>query len=151
MSMDELRAYYKEYDEAYLKAVMKAPPLSGAFGIGDELKGAACHEIFYEKVENWVAEFVKTQPTADAAAEALDVILKAAADRRGKDTYWYCYAAQGHGIPLVEWLTESDAAAVLSWYEKEYPSIDRMPVQQKLCKRLQKQAKPGLNLFGRGK
>lgn len=151
MSIDELKAYYEEYDRAYLKAVMKAPPLSGAFGIGDELKSAPCHEIFYEKVENWAAEFVKTRPEPQAAAQALDVILKAAANRRGQGTYWYCYAAQGHGIGLVEWLTAEDAAAVLSWYEAEYPPIDRMPVQQKLCKELKKQAKPGFTLFGRGR
>lgn len=141
MSINDLQDIYEEYDRAYGKAVQKAPAAGGLLGMGDSPKNAPCHDDFYEKVAAWVADF--SSGDAAEAARALDVILKAAAQRRGKDTYWYCYAAQGHGEKLVGLLTPGDAAAALAWYEAEYPAIDRMPVQQRLVKRLEKQAKSG--------
>lgn len=149
MTITDLKEYYQEYDRAMQKVLEKAPVTAGLLGMGDSPKNAPCHEIFYEKVGAWAAEFAASQPTAGEAAEALSLILEAAARRRGQETYWYCYAAQGHGQPLIGLLTAQDAGDILRRYEADYPPIDRMPVQQRIVKELKKQAKPGTGLFGR--
>lgn len=151
MDISGLKEIYEEYDRACQRAVEAAPLCGGLLGMGDSPKNAPCHEIFYEKAGAWTAAFVKSQPTAREAAQALALILQAAAERRGKETYWYCYAAQGHGEALVALVTPEAAQALSGWYEAAYPAIDRMPVQKKIAKHLKKQANISGGLFGLGR
>lgn len=151
MDITQLRECYETYERDYRKALQKASPCAGLLGLGDSPKHAACHEIFYEKVGAWVAEFCASNPTAQEAAQAAELILQAAQLRRGQDTYWYCCAAQGHVLPLIELLEPETARKLQAWYQQAYPPVERMPVHKKIDKLLKKQAKTGENLPGRSR
>lgn len=151
MDIAELAEIYAEYDRAYEKAVAAAPVTGGLLGMGDSPKNAACHEIFYERAGAWAEGFAAADPSPEAAAQALELILKAADLRRGQGTYWYCYAAQGYGEALTDRVDPAAAAALLDWYEGAYPAIDRLPVQKRLVKALKARARAGARrpLLGR--
>lgn len=139
--VEQLKEIYTRYEQAYARAQADAPACGGLLGMGESPKNAACHEVFYEAVEQWAAEFAQGNPGPEAAEEAAELILTAAHRYRDTGLYWYCYAAQGHAAQLVEFLTPQAAARLQSWYDSAYPVLDRMPVQKKLYKQLKKQAK----------
>lgn len=140
-SIQQLQEIYEKYDQAFERAAAEAPIGAGLFGMSGGPKDAPCHEIFYGQVADWVAGWNAALPSPQAAEQAVRLILEAAASRRDAGTYWYCYAAQKHAEPLIALLNPASARELLARFEELYPPIDRMPVQQKLCKLLKKQGK----------
>lgn len=139
--LQALEAIYDQYETAYAKVVAEAPICAGLLGMGESPKNAACHQVFYEAVGSWVEAFAEGRPSPEDAYKAVEQILKAADRCRDTGRYWYCYAAQGHAQSLMGFLTAGDSAALKIWYDRAYPPLERMPVQQKIYRALSKQAK----------
>lgn len=140
-SLEQLKGIYLKYSEDYAKAVAKAPLCAGLLGLGESPKNAPCHEIFYESVGQWTEAFLRSDPTAEEAGEALKWILEAADRCRDSGTYPYCFAAQGHAEKLIALAPAQVSLALCQWYDRAYPPIERMPVQKKIYKLLKKHAK----------
>ena len=54
--------------------------------------------------------------------------------------YWMLIAVQGFGIDLIGYLEPADAKALAEILSAAYPRYIRLPVQEKLLKRLKQQA-----------
>ncbi len=139
-----LKNQYELYLAEALEARRKAGICDGLFGMGKDPRKDACHERFYHAIENWTAEFLNQETTAQQKAEAAAWILKAADRHRGEmDVYWYLYAAHLHAIPIIEKLETEPAKELLQWYDQAYPARERMPVQDQVYRALKKAARTG--------
>lgn len=137
----ELKEIYESYIRKVAKVMKEASPVDGLFGWGDDPKKDHCHMEFYEAVENYLQKLLQDSPSEEAVFEAADLIIRTAADHKGKATFWYMFAAHGHCKGLVPLLTPAHCAELRDFYDDHYPKIDRLPVQRDLYKLLKKRAK----------
>lgn len=137
-TMEELKRLYQAYDRKVQDVKSKTSGFAGAFNMGDDPRRHSCHEEFYEAVGAWVESFLEEDPTAQQAAEALQWLLEAAAENRGRDVYWYMYAAQSHGKGLIPLVSRETCESLMQWYDRTYPALDRLPAQQEIFKLLRK-------------
>lgn len=140
MDLQELREIYNTYADATEKVCKEAGLFAGAFGTGGDPRNDYCHVAFYEKVEKWCAEYVSSRPAPEDAVQAVRFIVEAAGLDREKPTWWFCYAAQKHVLPLIPLLRESDAAEILESFRSLYPKVDWTPVQRQLMEVLIRQS-----------
>lgn len=139
-AFEELQQIYAQYEEKLAKVISKASAFAGAFNMGDDPRKDACNEVFYEKAEEWAADFASGNPSAEDAAEAVRWILSYPAKHRQGSTYWYTYAAQKHAQALIAFLTPEDAADILASFRDSFRKEDWLPVQNDLVKALTKQS-----------
>jgi len=139
--MEKLKQRYENYVEEAIIIRKNAGPLAGIFGMGNGPQNDPKHVVFYEDVQRWVAEFLKTDPDAEASFAAARFILCASAEMGQEDSYWMMYAAQGLARELLPRLTASHCAYLLEFYDANYPKKERMPVQKEIYKMLKKGAK----------
>lgn len=138
--LEELRDLYDAYEKKAANVHKNAPRYAGIFGLGNDPRNHACHEMFYEDVGTWVQNFLKEKPSHQETAQAVRWILEAAVLCRNPDICGYFYAAQGHSVMLIPSLSQEESRELLKWYGQAYPEKDRMPVQQEIFGLLQKQA-----------
>ena len=93
--MEKLRKRYEDYVEQAIVIRKKAGPLAGIFGLSNGPQDDPAHVIFYEDVQKWVADFMKTDPDGAASFEAARFLICASAEMGQADSYWMMYAAQG--------------------------------------------------------
>lgn len=135
--MTRLMEIYDAYVKKAVQVRKKASPFAGFFGLGDDPRKHACHEMFYEAVEEWANGFDTSDP--DRTLEAVRYIFQAPeAYKDNKDVYWFMYAAHGLTQPLLPGLRPEDRAALAQWYNQTYPKRLRFPVQNQVYKCLQK-------------
>ncbi|MBO4939270.1 MAG: hypothetical protein J6C98_09805 [Oscillospiraceae bacterium] len=139
--LEQLKARYARYEQEARKAVLNAKPTDGLFGMGADPRKHPCHDQFYQDVAEWADTFEKTAPSAQAAADAVEWIIRAADSHRDEETYWYMYAAQVHARLLIPLMAPDRCASLVRWYDSAYPPIDRMPVQKELFRLLRKCSK----------
>lgn len=139
--LERLKDRYGQYEQEARQVRERARPTDGLFGMGADPRKDACHDRFYEDVGRWVGEFLAAEPGPNEAAEAAEWILRAAADHREQDTYWYMYAAQGHVKELLRRMPPERCAALAAWYDSAYPPVERMPVQKEIFKLLRRYGK----------
>lgn len=138
--IQNLKDIYQRYDEEIRAVKAKAKPTDGLFGMGDDPRNNPCHMRFYEGVEQWVQNFLKTAPNAQSALEAARVIIEAPAAHRDGPTYWFEFAAHGHCRDLIAYLDAAGCAELRAFYDENYRKRDRMPVQDQIYKLLKKGA-----------
>ena len=138
---EQLELIYSEYAERAEQAEQESGLFDGVLGMGSDPKKDPCHMAFYERLEAWVSDFRKQQPGPEEAFEAAEYILMAADSRRGQNTYWFCYAAQGLAEKLVNLLRPEQCRDLAERYEACYPRRDRMPVQKNVLRRLKKRSR----------
>lgn len=138
--IQELKDIYRRYDEEIHKVKAKAKPTDGLFGMGDDPRKDPCHMHFYEGVEQWVQDFLKTAPDAKDALEAARVIIEAPAAHRDGPTYWFEFAAHGLSVDLIACLDAAGCKELKAFYDENYLKRDRMPVQDQVYKLLKKGA-----------
>ena len=139
--LEQLKARYGRYCLEYAEVLRKKSPADGLFGFGNDPKKHPCHDSFYEDVAAWVREFAANDPTAPEAEAAVELILRAPAQHREEEVFWYMYAAQKHAAELITRMGPEACADLAVWYNEAYPKLDRMPVQKDIYKRLRKGAK----------
>lgn len=134
--MEKLKQRYENYVEEAIAIRKKAGPLAGIFGLGNSPQNDPAHVFFYEDVQKWVRDFLKTDPGASDCFEAAKFILCAPAQMGQEDSYGMMYAAQGLARDLLPGLSAQHCAWLLEFYDDHYPKKERMPVQKELYKRL---------------
>lgn len=139
-ALEELKGIYSEYEEKLAKVAEAASVFAGAFHMRDDPRNHACNELFYEKAEQWAADFSQSDASAEDAAEAVRWILNYSAQNRESRTYWYTYAAQKHAAGLIPMLRPADAGSILEAFSAQYEKKNWLPVQEELVKLLKKQA-----------
>lgn len=137
----ELREIYETYVQDVAKIMANASAFDGVWGWGDDPKKDTCHMKFYEAVEAHLHTLLQNRSSEDVLFEAVDWIIRTAADHRDTAAYWYMYAAHGLCKDLIPLLTAAHCAALRDLYDDHYPKFDRMPVQRELYKLLKKRAK----------
>ena len=137
--MTELKELYEAYFEKSAEVRRKAPPFAGFWGFGNDPAKDACHEAFYESVQEWVSNFHDANP--DHVLEVVKFIYAAPLEHRGEDVYGYLYAAHGLTMSLIPRLRPEDCAELAQWYNGKYPRHQRLPMQQQVWKALKEQGK----------
>lgn len=137
----QLQEQYRAYDEKAAQVRKEAKGFAGMWGMGDDPRRHHCHDVFYEDVGAWVAEFLNTRPNSALVVAAARWILGAAAERREEESFWYTFAAQSHVVPMIPWMRPEECKALADWYDTLYTKIERLPAQRDLYKKLRKAAK----------
>jgi len=139
--LQQLKERYRKYEEQARKAVEDAPRFAGFWGMGDDPRRHHCHDMFYEDVQQWVLDFLNTQPDGEMVLEASKFILGYADECREMDTFWYAFAAQSHVIPMFAWMNKAQCKELADWYDTKYTKLERLPAQRDMYKKLRKAAK----------
>lgn len=139
--LTSLEVIYTTYDETLTAVRKKARLFDGFLGLGKDPRKDPCHEVFYEAVGAWVAEFAATEPAqADLLAVAL-FLVEYPLQYRDKECYWFMFAAHGHLKPLIPLMSKENCKTVGDRLAECYKKPDRMPLQKELLKLLAKAAK----------
>ena len=147
--LDQLQAYYDDYEEKLRKLYDKMSPMAGVWGMGNHPKDDPCNEVFYENVESWTREFLAGSPSSQEAEDAANWILRLAYAQRNKQTFWFCSAIQIHAKGLIPLMGQGAALELQNWYDEAYPVLERLPIQREVYKALEKRSgKAGAKKFG---
>ena len=150
--MNQLQTLFQNYIDTLVQVRSKAGALSGIFGLPG-WKDHPCHEAFYQQVEQWVADFLSTDPAPADIEAAANALLRIAADHKDGDSYWYFFAIQRHALRLIPLLDESVCRQLCQQYPALYPNSRHLPlydeVYRLLCRQanLQKPARRWLDRF----
>ena len=134
--VEELTALYDTYSETLKQVRQKASPFAGFFGFGDDPRRHSCHDEFYEAVEKWTEDFIRSQPDRDQITQVVRWVLEAADRHRDEETCWFLYAIQGFMCPLIPKLPQETCEELRQWYKGTYPREKQMPVQRDIYKLL---------------
>ena len=139
--IENLKELYVNYREESIKVRKEAPRLAGLFGLGSDPRKHPCHEIFYENVGKWVAEFTESQPENAAVLEVALFILEAPGQNIDTEYYWFYYTCIGYIQKLIPFLSKADCKVLTQRFDALYRKIERMPLQQETYRMLAKAAK----------
>lgn len=139
--LNELKERYQQYAQKSLEVRKKAPVFAGWLGLGSDPRRHECHEEFLDDVIARVDAFVKSEPTAEAAAEVAMYILEEPMNHREYDAYWFMFVAVGCIRSLVPLLSKEDCKTLAQRFDELYKKRDRMPVQTDTYKMLVKASK----------
>ena len=139
--MEQLKACYEKYLEEAETVWKNRPVWDGALGLGASTKDHPCHMIFFEGVENWVADFLKNEPDRETAEAAVAYVLQTSEAHKGAFTYWTLFAAHGLVRPLVGYVSPGFAGEMRAWYDTYLRRQERLPVHKDLYKKLKKREK----------
>ena len=139
--MEQLKACYDKYIAEAAQVWKNRPVLDGVLGMRSSTKDHPCHVEFFEAVSAWVDGFVKSDPTAEQAEEAVSFVLQTSEQYKGQFTYWAMFAAHGLMRPLIPLVSPQYAARTRQWYNEHVPRADRLPVHKDLFKLLKKREK----------
>ena len=139
--LSRLEALYNDYIGTVQELERNRKPGEGLFGMRSGPKDNPCHERFSEDAEKMLRDFRDTSPTSEDSAAMLRYILTIPESWQELTcAYWMLIAVQGFGIDLIEFLNPADAKALTELYNAYYPRRIRLPVQEKLLKKLKQQA-----------
>ena len=137
--MTELKEIYQHYYEKAETVRAKASIFDGFWGFGKDPAKDACHEVFYERAQEWVEKFDDTDP--DRVLEVVKFILNAPLEQHAKGVHDYLFAAHGLILPLIPRLRSADCGELARWYDANFPKRQRLPLQQKVWKTLKDMGK----------
>ena len=139
--LSRLEALYNDYIGTVQELERNRKPGEGLFGMRSGPKDNPCHERFSEDVKKLLQNFRDTSPDSGDSAAMLRYILTIPESWQELTcAYWMLIAVQGFGIDLIEFLNPADAKTLAELYNAYYPRRIRLPVQEKLLKRLKQQA-----------
>ena len=139
--LSRLEALYNDYIGIVRELERKRKPGEGLFGMRSGPKDDPCHERFAADVKKLLEDFRNTSPgSGDCAALLRYMFTVPEAWQELMCAYWMLIAVQGFGIDLIGYLEPADAKALAEILSAAYPRYIRLPVQEKLLKRLKQQA-----------
>ena len=142
-TLEQLQELYAAYEPQAKDAKKKSSYFASVLGMANDHRNHPCHDQFYQGVSAVMQEFLTQSPSQQEAGAVLQWLLMTAADHKEQPTYWYLYAIHGFADPLIP-LAEPELCRQLhEQYNKAYPRIERMPVQNNIYKALGKRAKKG--------
>ena len=141
-TLARLRALIADYLDTVSDLEAKRKPADGLLGLKGGPADDPCHDRFAQAVEALMKESAAASPSSGEAAETLSYLFEAAAEQKdSKSAYWMLIAVQGFGLELIDRLSAADAKALRERYADLYPRWERLPVQDKLLKKLKSQSK----------
>lgn len=139
--LSRLEALYGNYIDTVQELERNLKPGEGLFGLHSSLKDSPCHERFAEDVKRLLEDFRDTSPTSEDCAALLRYVFTVPENWcELKTAYWMLIAVQNFGIDLIDCLNISDAQELAELFSAYYPRRKRMPVQNRILKRLQQRA-----------
>ncbi len=109
----------------------------GLFGLRPGPADNPCHDRFAADVKRLFEDCRDAAPDSGECAGLLRCLFTAAEPwRELRSAYWMLIAVQGCGMELIDRLSHADAAALAELYAAQYPRHERLPVQDKLLKKL---------------
>lgn len=109
----------------------------GLFGLRPGPADNPCHDRFAADVKRLFEDCRDASPDSGECAGLLRCLFTAAEPwRELRSAYWMLIAVQGCGMELIDRLSHADAAALAELYAAQYPRHERLPVQDKLLKKL---------------
>ena len=109
----------------------------GLFGLRPGPADNPCHDRFAADVKRLLEDCRDSSPNSGECAQVLRTLFTAAEPwRELRSAYWMLIAVQGFGMELIDRLDHADAAALAERYTAQYPRHERLPVQDKLLKKL---------------
>ena len=139
--LTSLEAIYTTYEETLTAVRKKTRMFDGFLGLGKDPRKDPCHEVFYEAVGAWVAEFVAANPAQEEVLAVALFLVEKPREYFGRECYWFMFAAHGHMKPLIPLLNKENCKTVGDRLAACYKKPDRMPLQKELLKTLAKAAK----------
>ena len=136
-----LRGCVDQYEEAMDKVIARLRPGDGLLGLGRDPKRDPCHMAFYEAVGETVARFAGEELAAEEAFQAARFLLSLTQVERRNLVRPMMEAVQGHALPLIPLLEPGQAEELAHWYGAHYPKRQRLPVQDKVMRALEKRAR----------
>ena len=127
------------YEEDVDNMVARLRPGDGVLGFGRDPRRDPCHMAFYRAVGETVARCAEGLDAA-AAFRAVQFLLSMTQEKRHMLVRPMMEAAQGHALPLIPLLEPGQAAELARWYASRYPRRQRLPVQDKVLRALEKRA-----------
>ena len=95
---------------------------------------------FYEQTEQWIGDFLASDPDQEAVFAAAKFILTFPAEHREEHCFWFAFAAHGLTKGLISRLNTAQCEELWVFYEANYPKQERMPAQTEIAKLLRKGA-----------
>lgn len=141
--LEQLQELYALYEPQAKDAKKKSSYFASVLGTGNDHRNHPCHDQFYQGVGTVIQEFLARTPSQQEVAPVLQWLLMTAAEHKEQPTYWYLYAIHGFAAELIELAEPAVCAQLHEKYNKAYPRIERMPVQNNIYKALGKRAKKG--------
>ena len=141
--LEQLQELYAVYEPQATDAKKKSSYFASVLGTGSDHRNHPCHDQFYHAVGAVIEDFLAESPSEQEAGSVLQWLLMTAADHKSKPTYWYLYAIHSYAAPLIELAEPALCRQLQEQYNKAYPRIERMPVQNNIYKALGKRAKKG--------
>ena len=135
-----LRGRVERYEEAVDSMTSRLRPGDGVLGMGRDPRRDPCHMAFYEEVGETVARFQATEPEAGEVVQAVRFLLTLGQGDRRPLVRPMLEAAQGHALPLIPLLEPGQAEELAHWYGASYPRRQRLPIQERVLRALEKRS-----------
>ena len=142
-TLEQLQELYAVYETQATDAKKNSSYFASVLGMGNDHRNHPCHDQFFQGVGTAIAEFLTQTPSQEETGAVLQWLLMTAADHKQKPTYWYLYAIHGFADQLIPLADPGLCEQLHVQYNKAYPRIERMPVQNAIYKALGKRAKKG--------
>lgn len=139
--LTSLEEIYTTYDETLTKVRKNTRMFDGFLGLGKDPRKDPCHQVFYDAVGAWVADFTAAEHTQEETLAVALFLVEKPVPYREKECYWFMFAAQGHMKPIIPLLSKESCKTVHDRLEACYKKYDRMPLQKELLKILARNAK----------
>ena len=138
----QVQHLYNTYMEQAEEAEKNTPFASGIFGLGKRASDDPCHDRFIQNLTALMAQFKEEGIDSAALREVLAFVFQAHAEYQvPASTHWMLIAAHSTTLDVIPLLNREDAAALCAQYEKAFKRRERMPVQTKIVKLLNKAMK----------
>ncbi len=135
--LSRLEALIRDYTDQVQELERNRKIGDGLFGLRPGPADNPCHDRFAADVKKLLDDCRDTAPDSGECAALLRRLFTAAEPwRELKSAYWMLIAVQGFGMDLVDRLNHADAAALAEHYAAQYPRHERLPVQDKILKKL---------------
>ena len=140
--VEAMRALQERYLETVRELERNRKPTDGLLGMKGGPADDPCHDRYAEELRALLEGFLVEDPTSSEIRLVLGE-LYAAPPKVGipRSAFWMLIAVQGLCPELIGRLEPADAGALEREYSSAYKRWERMPIQQKILKALQKQAK----------
>ena len=134
--INSLRQLMDEYIAFSLELRRKTTDLRSLFGPRTEEIEHPGHQEFDRNVENWVAEFVTSNPSQEELKAALELLLFCAKEQENQAPYWYLTAIQRHSVVLLPLLDGEHRTLLAKRFAAEYPPKRQVPSQTQIHRML---------------
>ncbi len=137
--LEKVQKLYEDYIDQALEIQKNRHYTDGIFGFGRRSSDDPCHEKFIENLTAQMKEFKENGISSQELREVLSYIFLAHDDHRDPASiYWVLVAAHAATLDVLPLLSQEDAAALYAQYGKLFKRRDRLPVQTKALKLMEK-------------